>query len=154
MTQRLWQNHLRKNVQDFLVVQWKRILLPVQGHTDLIWSRRFHMPWSNWAGTPQLMKTPHSGANDPQLLSLVLQLQACAYLEPVFCKEKPLQWEAPALKWRVTPTHHNKIKCAYSIKDPAQPKINNKQKFLKSIKRNKNIFLKKESIAINAKIWT
>ena len=37
----------------------------------------------------------------------VTQLLKPAHLEPVLHNEKPLQWEARALQWRVAPARHN-----------------------------------------------
>ena len=54
-----------------------------------------HMTRSNWAHAPQLLSL-RSRAREPQLLK-----PAC--LEPVFRKEKPLQWEARAPQQRVAP---------------------------------------------------
>ena len=68
---------------------------------------RSHMPWSNWAHAPRLLSLC-SGARGPRLLG------PCAAATEVRVpraraprRERPLQWEAHALRWRVTPARRS-----------------------------------------------
>ena len=78
-----------------LVVQWLRILLPMQGTRvrALVWEdptchgATEPVRHNYWAWVPQLLKP--------------------ARLEPTLCNEKPPQWEARALQQRVAPARRN-----------------------------------------------
>ena len=68
---------------------------------------RSHMPRSNWARAPQLLSL-RSRAREPQLLSTcATTAEAHAPRACALQQEKPPQWEAHVLQWRVAPTHHN-----------------------------------------------
>ena len=83
-----------------------------------------HMPRSNEARAPQLLSLP-SRTRKPQLLSpRAPTTEARAPRARAPQQEKPPQWEAHALQWRVVPAHRNWRKHARSKEDPMQPKIN------------------------------
>ena len=93
----------------FLVAQWLRIHVPVQG--TRVWALVREDPTCLGATKPvrhsywdcALEPASHNyWAHIPQLLKP-------AHLEPVLCtqQEKPLQWEACATQQRVAPAHRN-----------------------------------------------
>ena len=68
---------------------------------------RSHMPRSNWAHAPQLLSL-RSRAHEPQLLSpRATTTEAHAPRARAPQQEKPPQWEACALQWRVAPARCN-----------------------------------------------
>ena len=85
----------KHNIGTSLVAHWLRIRLPMQGTRvrSLVWEdptcRRATKPVRHnyWPRVPQLLKP--------------------ARLEPVLCNQKPPQWEAPEMQWRVAPTRCN-----------------------------------------------
>ena len=96
-----------KFIRTSLVGQWLRIHLPMQGTwvQALVWEdltchgATKPMHHNYWACT--LESVSHNyWACMPQLLKPAL-------LEPMPCNEKPLQWEAHVLQWRVAPVCHN-----------------------------------------------
>ena len=83
---------------------------------------RSHMPRSNEASAPQLLSLC-SRACEPQLLrprATTTEVRAPGVRAPQ--QEKPPQWEALVLQWRVAPACHNQRKPTRSNKDPTQPK--------------------------------
>ena len=105
----------RAHHRDFLVVQWLRIHLPMQGTwvQSLVWED----PTCPRATKPLCHNywSPHSRACEPQLLK-----SEC--LEPVVCTAV----RSPCTAMKSTPSLCNKRKPVpvFSNKDPAQPKIN------------------------------
>ena len=117
-----------------LVIQWLRINLPMQ--ETRVWSLvqedptchratklMSHNYWTcaldpasrnYWAHVPQLLKPSCPRSSAPQ-------------------QEKPPQWEAWALQWRVAPTCHNQRKSVLCNKNPAKP-INRQILFKKKIR--------------------
>ena len=88
-----------------LVMQWLRVCLPMQGTRvrALVWED----PTCRGAATPMSHNywACVSGACAPQ-------------------QERPWQWEARALRWRVAPARCNWRKPSHRNEDPTQPKIN------------------------------
>ena len=101
-----------------LVVQWLRILLPIQGTQVqfLVWEDPTCSP-GTWAPVPQLLSL-HSGAHVLQPLKPSCS-RACAPQ-----REKPLQGEACRPQQRAAPAPCKQRKPMHSSEDPAQPKIN------------------------------
>ena len=86
----------------FLMVQWLRIHLPMQGHGFIPWSRNIPcMFYVSWGQLSPCTTEACTGA-----------LQ----------QEQPLQWEALSLQ-RVAPAHHNQRKPKYSNRDSAQQNL-------------------------------
>ena len=100
-----YDSTLKRNEGASLVAQRLRVCLPMQGTRvrALVWEdptcRRATKPVSHdyWACA--------SGACAPQ-------------------RERPLQWEARAPRWRVAPTRRNWRKPSHRNEDPTQPKTN------------------------------
>ena len=118
----------RDNSWTYLVVQWLRIRLPMQGTRVRSLVREDptchgatkparHNCWAcapepvhcnYWAHTPQLLKPVHSRACILQLLSpRAATTEAHAPRAHAPQQEKPPQWEAHAPQRRVTPTRRN-----------------------------------------------
>ena len=95
-----------------LVVQRVRVCLPVQGRR--VWSLVHKDSTWQWAAKPVCY---NYRARVPQLLKPA-HPRACSQ------QEKPPQWEAHALQWKLCPDHHNQRKSLKSNKDAAQRKIN------------------------------
>ena len=88
-----------------LVVQWIGIPMLVPGtRISIRGPGRSHLPWSNCAQAPWLLKAVCPRACDPQ--------------------KKPEWWQASAPQWSLAPTHSNQKQPARSHEDPAQSEIN------------------------------
>ena len=111
-----------------LVAQWLRIHLPMQG--TQVWSLVHEDPTcpgatkpmchnyracalelashNYWAHVPQLLKPAHSRVRMPQLLSpCAATTEARVPRAHALQQEKPPQWEAHTLQWRVAPACRN-----------------------------------------------
>ena len=76
------------------------------------------MPRSNWARAPQLLRL-HSEAQGPRLLSpRATTAEAHAPRAPAPQQEKPPQWEACALQWRVASALRNWRKACVQQRRP------------------------------------
>ena len=108
-----------------LVTQWLKIHLPVQRVRSLVWEDptclRANKPvlCKCWAGT--LEPTCHSSGSLRVLESCALQ------------QEEPPRWAACALQLEGSPCLLHLEKPARVSEDPAQPRVNNKQKFKKRV---------------------
>ena len=104
-----------KKFWTFLVVQWLRISLPLQG----TWVRS--LVWKIPHAVEQLR--PWATTTEPP---------CCSYWNPApgawAPQEKPPRREACALQWRLAPAHRDETHFTCSNRDPAQTKINKLKK--------------------------
>ena len=107
---------IKKNAGASLVAQWLRICLPMQG------TRVRALVWED--------PTCH-GATGP----VSHNYWACASGACAPQQERPWQWEARTLRWRVAPAHRDWRKPSHRNEHPTQPKIN-KLIIIKKKKKN------------------
>ena len=83
---------------------------------------RFHMPQSNYARAPQLLKSAHSRAREPPPVSpCATTAEACVLRTCAPQLEKPTQEEDYAPHSERSPTLHNQREPKHSKGDPGQP---------------------------------
>ena len=63
---------------------------------------RSHMLWSSWACAPQLLSLCSRACEPPLVSPRATTTEACTPRARALQQEKPPQWEARALQWRVT----------------------------------------------------
>ena len=99
----------------FLVVQWLRTCLPMQGP----WVQSLVQKDSTCC---KAVKPVHHNYWACVLEPLNCNSWSLCTLESVLRNKKPPQWEARTLQWRVAPTCWNQRKTMHSDEDPAQSK--------------------------------
>ena len=126
-----------------LVVQWIRILLPVQGtqvwslvQEDFTCHGATKLMHHNWWRLLTLGPMSHSYG------ACMLQLQKPVHLEPVLCKREATATSSSCTEMKSNSHSPPQEKACLQQQRPAQPKTNHKQKFFKNKKEIKTYFKK------------